>query len=751
MAEPKLVRPEDDELEPELIAESDDSVVEDRTPRAPQLKKLGRYRLVREIASGGMASVNLAVSEGLDKLVALKLIHPHLAQEEAFVQMFLDEARIASSISHRNVCNTFDFGEAEGRFYIAMDYLAGHSLRDVILRLRKSPEVQDTRKVATYVAYIIAEACEGLHAAHELRDANGNLQQVVHRDVSPHNLFLTYDGNVSVVDFGIARASDRIQHTATGVLKGKFSYMAPEQVRQLEVDRRADIWALGVCLWETVTCERLFVRSSQADTLMSVMMDRIRPPSEVKPDIPKTIDDIAIKALARNPAQRYATAREMGRDLMQVVRESNVLCGPVELEQWMETLFPRERENTRALTRYAKQAASDASWLEATPSGHPRMPTRSGAMMRAPAHTSSSVSRSVAHSGVSFRRVPDNDAEATPDIEISLSDSSSTKAKRRTVLAAVIGLSAAVGLAWGMPDSFSFSSVSPAPALSVQQGQPVIAPKIVVTEQPIAIQPAPVAPVQEQAEAEPPTPDAPTGDERENTRAERAPERHAFPTRAGSVGTLAQKEKVSLSANPSRGAPVAPTSPGIPETGTAAAPQPKTPPASTVHTPSPSTQAAAESAPAIAASAPREVVSPTSTPPASAPAPAPAPVAAQPEKPEQPPAPPQKLDATASMDDVEVEGSLGSGVVARMLSRSTPLVHTCYVQAAKRAGKNDFSPLELALTIDEMGAVRDVRPASHPLAGLSSCVAGSMKRLRSDRKPDVGTVKVRLQLSFRPQ
>ena len=477
----------------------------------------------------------------------------------------------------------------------------------------------------------------------------------------------------------------------------------------------------------------------------------IRPPSEVKADIPKAIDDITLKALARNPAQRYATAREMGRDLVQAVRESGILCGPVELEQWMEKLFPRERENTRALTRWAKQAAIDASWLDGTPAGFPRVPTRSGAMPKAPSSATGTGSRSdiVAHSGIALRRKPDNDLEATPEVEISLEDTGKAKAVRRTLLAAVIGLSAAVGITWGLPDS---APATLAPA-STPATAPAVAPKIILTEQPIDLEPAPAGPAQEQAVVDAPAAEVEAEVEANtqgsSARAERAPERRAFPTRAATAGTLSPKEKGSLSTNASRGASVAPPSPAIPESGTTAAQDAKTPTAGSVPTPPQSTPPAEELAPAIAASAPREAVS--AAPPAQpavvaqpvAPAPKPAKPAAS--------APPQKLDASASVDNVQVEGSLGSGVVSRMLSRSNSLVHTCYVEAAKRAGKNDFSPLNLSLTIDETGAVRDVRPESHPLPGLASCVSSSVKRLRSERKPDVGTVKVRLQLSFRPQ
>ena len=196
----------------------------------------------------------------------------------------------------------------------------------------------------------------GLHSAHELHGPDGKPLTWAPR-VSP-NLFVTYDGNVSVVDFGIARASDRVQSTATGVLKGKFSYMAPEQMRQLDVDRRTDIWALGVVLWESLTLQRLFVRASQADTVMSVMMDRLRPPSEVRVDLPKELDQITMRAIARNPAHRFSTAREMGRDLMKFCRESGVLVGPIEIEHFMSGV---RKGDGREQARSRAQASSSES------------------------------------------------------------------------------------------------------------------------------------------------------------------------------------------------------------------------------------------------------------------------------------------------------------------------------------------------------------------------------------------------------
>jgi tRNA A-37 threonylcarbamoyl transferase component Bud32 len=319
--------------------------------------RLGRYRIICELASGGMASVNLAIADGLDKLLALKIIHPHLVKERAFLGMFLDEARIASGVLHRNVCNVFDHGEHNGSYYIAMDYHAGRTLREVIRRLRNTSQMP-TEAAHQFMMYVIAEACEGLHAAHELRGTDGELLDVVHRDVTPQNLLITYDGHVSVIDFGIAYAANRLQHTATGVLKGKFSYMAPEQLRAGPIDRRTDIWALGICLWEGLTRRRLFAGATQADTLMNVLNAEIVPPSQIDPTLPAALDPIVLRALSRLPDERYASARELGLELTRVYRESGLSVGPLEIEQFMAALFSEEIERAAQLEQQAKQLAA---------------------------------------------------------------------------------------------------------------------------------------------------------------------------------------------------------------------------------------------------------------------------------------------------------------------------------------------------------------------------------------------------------
>jgi serine/threonine-protein kinase len=313
--------------------------------------RVGRYTLCRELASGGMATVYLARAEGpvgFAKLVAIKRIHRHLAKEPAFVEMFLDEASLAARLHHANVCSVFDFGEEDGSYYIAMEYLVGESLNRVLRAQKHAPSVDWTR-YAALAARVIADACEGLHAAHELCDESGHPLHVVHRDISPENLFLTVDGVVKVVDFGIAKARQRLHTTATGELKGKHAYMAPEQLESEHVDRRTDIFSLGVVLWEMLTLHRLFRRPTQLETLFALASEEIRPPSSVQPTVPPALDAIVLRALDRNPSRRYATARELGRDLSAFVATQAAPTTLADVAEWFEQLFPDARARHRAL------------------------------------------------------------------------------------------------------------------------------------------------------------------------------------------------------------------------------------------------------------------------------------------------------------------------------------------------------------------------------------------------------------------
>jgi serine/threonine protein kinase len=312
---------------------------EARPPEDVAGRPFGPYVLVRELATGGMGCVYLAREEregGIVRQVALKRIHDHLARDAAFVTMFLDEARIASRIHHPHVCTVFEYGKVEGTYFIAMEYLRGLPMSELLHELGKKPPEESPERLALGVRLLV-QACEGLHAAHELRDEHGASLHVVHRDVSPHNLFLSIDGTLRVLDFGIARAADRLAETTQGRVKGKFAYMAPEQALGKDVDRRSDVFALGVILWELLTLQRLFKRDAPAETILALVNEPVPAPSSIARDVPPALDAIVLKALARDPAERFATARELARSLERTLPSGT---SAADVAEWLERLFP---------------------------------------------------------------------------------------------------------------------------------------------------------------------------------------------------------------------------------------------------------------------------------------------------------------------------------------------------------------------------------------------------------------------------
>lgn len=302
---------------------------------------LGRYELRLRLATGGMASVYLAKARGhaaFEKWVAVKVINPQLALDKSFVRMFLDEARLVARLNHPNICSVLDFGTAENTYFLAMEYLHGESLSTLNRHAQKHGGMPDG-----VAARIIADAARGLHAAHELKLPDGSLAKVVHRDVSPQNIFVLYDGVTKVVDFGIARSVDRTaERTSTGIIKGKLAYMAPEQLRNAEPDRRIDIFALGIVLWEITTGKRLFQRQHEAATMCAVLQEEIPSPSSIRANYPQPLADIIARALDRDPDQRYQTAAELARDLDRFIASSGLPTGPEEVAQLMHAQFARK-------------------------------------------------------------------------------------------------------------------------------------------------------------------------------------------------------------------------------------------------------------------------------------------------------------------------------------------------------------------------------------------------------------------------
>ena len=321
-----------------------------------QVQLVGRYEVVGRLALGGMAEIllgRLRGPSGFERPVVIKRILAHLAEQSTFVDMFLDEARLAARIQHRNVVQVHELGQEGRDLFLVMEYLEGENAAGLI---RRSLVVHQELHLAV-CAYIMAEACAGLHAAHELTDQAGNPMGLVHRDVSPQNIFIGYNGAVKVLDFGIAKAADRTAHTEVGQLKGKFEYMSPEQCRGKPIDRRSDIFALGIVLYELITRRRLFKRDTKLAVLEAVCRDPLMPPSKLEPSCPPSLEAVVLKALAKRADQRYPTAADMRRDLLAVTRELSPGDPEESLAALMRELFQDRIAEKREMLHQVREGA----------------------------------------------------------------------------------------------------------------------------------------------------------------------------------------------------------------------------------------------------------------------------------------------------------------------------------------------------------------------------------------------------------
>ena len=313
-------------------------------PRAPQA--IGRYWIYDEIAAGGMATVHLGRlvgPAGFTRTVAIKRLHPQFAKDEEFASMFLDEARIAARVRHPNALTALDVVAAQGELYIVMDYIHGESLGK-LLRAGPMP--------LAVASGVTTQALLGLHAAHEAVDDLGQPLHIVHRDVSPQNILVGVDGVARVVDFGIAKAASRVHTTQAGKIKGKLSYMSPQQVQSEDVDRRADIFAAAVVLWEAVVGRKLLARG---DATINRVLHWRGIPAEELAEVPRLLQPILRKALARDPAARYATAREMALALADAVPPAS----SIEIGDWVEQRAHEIlADRARALSDVERQTTS---------------------------------------------------------------------------------------------------------------------------------------------------------------------------------------------------------------------------------------------------------------------------------------------------------------------------------------------------------------------------------------------------------
>ncbi len=307
---------------------------------------VGKYRIIAKLGEGGMAHVFLAVSHGpvgFSKLAVLKVVRPQLAEDPEILRMFLDEARLAGRLNHANVVQTYEVGEEDGRYVLVMEYLEGQPLR----ALQRRTGEKGLSIPLPLQLKILVDALSGLHYAHELRDFDGTPLHLVHRDVSPHNIFVTYDGQVKVLDFGIAKAATSSQETKSGVIKGKVSYMAPEQFQSGIVDRRADIYSMGAMLWQTATGRRLWRGEPEAKVLFAVANGEIPRPSDVQPGVPLELERICMRALAVDPSHRYPTAEHLQKDLRALASELSTTVSALELGAFVAREFATERRHLR--------------------------------------------------------------------------------------------------------------------------------------------------------------------------------------------------------------------------------------------------------------------------------------------------------------------------------------------------------------------------------------------------------------------
>ncbi len=306
----------------------------------------GKYCLLEKISVGGMAEVFKAKqfgAEGFERLLAVKRILDSIAEDETFIEMFIDEAKIASQLNHPNIAQTFDLGKVEGSYFIALEYISGKDLRTLWEHM-----VDEGLEPDIFLAcFVISEVCKGLQYAHFKRDAAGNELHIVHRDISPQNILISFEGEAKIIDFGIAKAQGKTNETQVGILKGKFSYMSPEQVRGLHIDHRADIFALGIVLYEMLTLQRLFLGESDFATLEKIRKVEMSPPTLYNPFIPRELEDIVLKSLAKSPDDRFRSGEELREALEVFMRNHGSLYGAKDLAASMGQQFAGDIEGER--------------------------------------------------------------------------------------------------------------------------------------------------------------------------------------------------------------------------------------------------------------------------------------------------------------------------------------------------------------------------------------------------------------------
>lgn len=337
----------------------------------------GKYLLIHQVGRGGMAELFLAKQSGLkgfEKILAIKKILPHLTQDAEFVSMFVNEGKLAALLTHQHIVQIFDLGHVDGAYYMAMEYVMGKDLRSLATKTRE----RGGRLSLGHVLSIVSQVASGLDYAHRKKDLNGHDLNIVHRDVSPQNILVSYEGEVKLVDFGIAKAAGLGQETQTGILKGKLAYMSPEQACGKPIDRRSDVFSLGIVLYELLTGRRLFKGDSDLSTLEQVRTAVIEPPTRFDAEIPAVLEAAVLKALAREADQRYQTAAEFQAALERIMAESGQGFSSLHLSQLMAATFEEDmrRDAERLQSAHQETVRLGASPARTAVASSPAVPRR---------------------------------------------------------------------------------------------------------------------------------------------------------------------------------------------------------------------------------------------------------------------------------------------------------------------------------------------------------------------------------------
>jgi serine/threonine-protein kinase len=347
-------------------------------------QRFGKYTLIRKLALGGMAEIFLALQKsmaGFEKLIVVKRVLPHLAKDQAFIELLLAEARIAATLNHPNVAHIYDVGEVHGQFYIAMEHIHGEDLRSIVRQMKK---VNETSFPLEHAIAIVLGCCAGLAYAHEKTNLDGTAMEIVHRDVSPQNILVTFTGDVKLVDFGIAKAGrSTAEDTGSGQLKGKIPYMSPEQAQGLPLDGRSDVFSLGVILFELCTGKRLFRGANEMDTLKMIVEGEYPKPRALNPNLPERLEKIILKSLEKDLSARYQSAREMQADIEDMIRAEQMKVSPLTLASWMQHLFEEKLAQQKQMLAEGRQLAEViAAQVAAEEAEAAREATRSGVRAR---------------------------------------------------------------------------------------------------------------------------------------------------------------------------------------------------------------------------------------------------------------------------------------------------------------------------------------------------------------------------------